>query len=163
MWFVAAKKLENHLLEEINNGCSDIDLGAMRNIYFKYFDRPRELIDDLLQLHMYRNTMPTIVIIDHLHTFFDSPEITDNEFMQKHMLIAASLHSSIESLTKCLQWDCFSVLCIDTMINPLYERFKQIFIDSYFIESENIFTSSSDLLKEIKTTVVFNANTTKNK
>lgn len=109
-------------------------------------ETPNELIDDILRLHVYRGTQPTIVIIDYLHTFFKATAYDDAEFMHKHMLIAASLHSSIDSLAKCLKCKCYSVLCVDTEANEIYQRFKQIFVDSFFLRSRDIFTSSKELL-----------------
>lgn len=150
MWFVTAKKLDGLPLDQTDDDYSSIKMDVLRNVFFKYIDGPRPLIDEILQLHMYRGTMPTLIIIDYLHTFFESPVGDDIDFMQKHMLIAASLHSSVESLTKCLKWDCCSVLCVDTTTNPIYDRFMQIFVDSYFCRRADIFTSSGDLSEHLK-------------
>lgn len=150
MWFVTAKKLDGLPLDETDDDYLAIKIDVLRNVYFKYIDEPRALIDEIFQLHMYRGTMPSIILIDYLHTFFDAPDTNDNDFMQKHMLIAASLHSSVESLTKCLKWNCYSVLCVDTTVNLLYDRFKQIFVDSYFSRPADIFASSRQLLEELK-------------
>lgn len=146
VWYVTANKLTSLPLDKDDVDYPLITKDILRIIYFKYMETPKELVDDILQLHMYRGTQPTIVIIDYLHTFFTATAYDDAEFMQKHMLIAASLHSSIDSLAKCLNWKCFSILCVDTEANDIYGRFIQIFVDSYFGRARDIYTSSKDLL-----------------
>lgn len=147
VWYVTAKELEELPLVKNDAGQqSIINRDVLRNIYFKYLSS-RPLIEDIMQLEFYRSK-PNIVIIDFLHTFFDSPDSATfdaMEFMRRHMLITGSIHSSMRTLVRCLNTNCYSIVCLNRTFNQIYDEFIQIYVDSYF-GKENIFTSSKDLL-----------------
>lgn len=145
VWYVRATQMDQLALNHFNEEDQPINRDILRNIFFKCVKTPKALFDDLIALHLYRGNHPTIVIIDYLDTFFGDL-IEFDEFSRNHMLIAATLHNSIESLAKCLNRVCFSILCMNTeRHSDIYDRFKQTFVDAYFTDAKNIFTSSNQL------------------
>lgn len=145
VWYVRATQMDQLPLNQFNEEDQQINRDTLRNIYFKCIKTPKALFDDLITLHLYRGNHPTIVIIDYLDTFFGDV-IEFDEFSRNHMLITATLHNSIESLAKCLNRICYSILCVNTeRHSDFYDRFKQTFVDAYFTNTNDIFTSSQEL------------------
>lgn len=139
--------MDQLLFDKFNEEAQPISRDILRNIFFKCIKTPKALFDDLIKLHMHRGNHPTIVIIDYLDTFFGDPiECDTDEFSRNHMLITATLHNSMESLAKCLNRVCYSILCVNTeRHSDIYDRFKQTFVDAYFTNTKDIFNSSNEL------------------
>lgn len=116
----------------------------------------------LLEINVSR-VKPRLIIVDFLHTFFSDVEnlpsanlkqdLYDN-FIRKHMLIVAFVQHSVNNVVKCMEKECFSIVCIDVLSNKVYERFVQSIVDQYYIEKNVIFDSVWDLLTLFKTNIV---------
>lgn len=105
---------------------------------FKYTPDSRELINFFPTMHKY--TKPEVIIVDFMHTFFDDFAALDTNdqlqlsFMDAHMLMAGALHAAADGLSPGPDKKIISIICIDPQYHSIYQRFIQIFVDSYFFK-----------------------------
>lgn len=128
---------------------------VLRNLIFKYISDPLEVTKVLFELIM-AQMKPHLIIIDFLHTYFSdinnlpSANMKDDlyrEFIRQHMLMIAAVKNTTDTLVKYINADCCSIVCVDTTVNKVYERFKQSIVDLYYCKENVVFNCSHELLK----------------
>ncbi|XP_031627662.1 uncharacterized protein LOC116343619 [Contarinia nasturtii] len=124
----------------------------LMNIVFSYSFDATELIKYLLGIEKLQ-PRPDVVIIDFLHTFFEDHLISSwdtdhnfqSHFIECHMLITASLFSTMDVLSNGSRDKFISVICIDPNRHKIYKRFIQTLVDSYYYKPDCILSMKDSL------------------
>lgn len=149
--FVAAKAPDSLPIDDY---ADIIDKDILKNIVFSYSANATDLISYFLTVRNYQ-PKPDVIVVDFLHTFFDSIDSLDTDdrmqlcFIDNHMLITAALFGVIDMLSHGSDTKFISVVCIDTLYHHIYNRFIQTYVDLYYYKEGTIFSSFGDLTKHL--------------
>lgn len=146
--FISAASPESLPIED--GGNETLYREILMNIIFSYSFDSTELIKYLMGIEKLQ-PRPDVVIIDFLHTFFGdiSPLDTDHKFQAHfidcHMLITASLFSTMDVLSNGSHDKYLSIICIDPNRHDIYKRFIQTFVDLYYYKTNCILSINESL------------------
>lgn len=134
-----------------------IYLDILKNTTFSYSKDASQLISFFLGMHSSYQPKPEVIVVDFLHTFFDTHLLdmdTDANqqmnFIECHMLITAALHGAVDMFCRRNSNANFmSFICIDPQSHDVYKHFIQRYVDIYYYK-ENAILSFDNLNEKLR-------------